>query len=113
MGLWWLRSGSIEPSRLFVCPQPRLLRGNSSAVKFGNAQLPFVHQLCSLSRAALGTGKHPFCMDALLRRFVQRLAGGMIGHTTPDAHGKSVQNGFYTSWLSAGRGACPCGQALN
>ena len=113
LGLWRLRGGGTEPSSLFVCPQRRLLRGNSSAVKLGKAQLPFFHQLCSLSRAALGTGKHPFCMDALLRRFVQRLAGGMIGHTTPDAHGKSVQNGFYTSWLSTGRGACPCGQALD
>ena len=113
LGLWRLRGGGTEPSSLFVCPQRRLLRGNSSAVKLGKAQLPFFHQLCSLSRAALGTGKHPFCMDAQRRRFVQRLAGGMIGHTTPDAHGKSVQNGFYTSWLSTGRGACPCGQALD
>jgi len=113
VGLWRLRCCGTEPSSLFVCPQLRLLRGDSSAVKVGKAQLPFVHQLCSLSRAALGTGKHPFCMDAQRRRFVQRLAGGMIGHTTPNAHGKSVQNGFYTSCLSAGRGACPCGQALD
>jgi hypothetical protein len=71
-----------------------LLRGDSSAVKVGKAQLPFVHQLCSPSRAALGTGKHPFCMDALLRRFVQRLAGGMIGHTTPNAPGKAYKTDF-------------------
>jgi len=93
-GLWRLRGGGKEPSRLFVCPQPSLLRGNSSAVKFGKAQLPFVHQLCSLSRAALGTGKHPLCMDALLRRFVQRFAGGMIGHMIPDAHEKTYKTDF-------------------
>jgi hypothetical protein len=46
------------------------------------------------SRAALGTGKHPFCMDAQLRRFVQRLAGGMIGHTTPNAPGKAYNTDF-------------------
>jgi hypothetical protein len=97
MGLWPLRGGGNKPSRLFVCPQRRLLRGNSSAVKFGKAELPFVHQLCSLSRAPLGTGKHPLCMDALLRRFVQRLAGGMIGHMIPDAHEERRITGFYTS----------------
>lgn len=48
----------------------------------------------SLSRAPLGTGKHPLCMDALLRRFVQRLAGGMIGHMIPDAHGKTYKTDF-------------------
>ena len=115
VGLWRLRGGGTEPSSLFVCPQRRLFRGNSSAVKFGKAQLPFVHQLCSLSRAALGTGKHPFCMDALLRRFAQRLAGGMIGNTTPDAHGKSVQNGFYTSWVGCRERGLPlrAGARLN
>jgi hypothetical protein len=94
MGLWRLRGGGKELSSLFVCPQPRLLRGDSSAVKVGKAQLPFVHQLCSLSRAALGTGKHPLCMDAPLHRFVQRLAGGMIGHMVPDAHGKTYETDF-------------------
>jgi hypothetical protein len=81
----------MEPSGLFVCPQLRLLRGDSSAVQFGKSQLPFVHQLCNLSRAPLGTGKPPLCMDALPRRFVQRLAGGMIGHMIPDAHGKRIK----------------------
>jgi hypothetical protein len=54
-------------------------------------------------------------MDALLRRFVQRLAGGMIGHTTPDAHGKSVQNGFYTSWVGCRERCLPlrAGARLN
>jgi len=113
MGLWRLRCGGNEQSHQFVCPQLRLLRGDSSAVKFGKAQLPFVHQLCSLSRAPLGAGKHPLCVDALLRRFVQRHAGRMIGHTIPEAFGKNVQDGFYTSWLSAGKGACPRGQALD
>jgi hypothetical protein len=94
MGLWRLRDGGNEPSRLFVSPQFRLLRGHSSAVKVGKAQLPFVHQLCSLSRAPLGTGKHPLCMDALLRRFFQRLAGGMIGHMIPDTHGKTYKTDF-------------------
>ena len=101
MGLWRLRGGGNEASCLFVCPQLRLLRGDSSAVKFGKAQLPFVHQLCSLSRAPLGTGKHPLRMDALLRRFVQRLAGGMIGHMIPDAHGKT----YKTDFIQAGEGA--------
>ena len=99
LGLWRLRGGGTEPSSLFVCPQRRLLRGNSSAVKFGKAQLPFVHQFCSLSRAPLGTGKHPLCMGALLRRFVQRLAGGMIGHMIHDAHEERRITGFYTSWI--------------
>jgi len=72
-----------------------LLRGDSSAVKVGKAQLPFVHQLCSLSRAPLGAGKHPLCVDALLRRFVQRLAGGMIGHMNPNAHGKMYKRILY------------------
>ena len=94
VGLWRLRGGGTEPSSLFVCPQLRLLRRDSSAVQFGKSQLPFVHQLCSLSRAPFGTGKHPFCMDALLRRFVQRLAGGMIGHTIPDAHEKTYKTDF-------------------
>ena len=94
VGLGRLRGGGKELSRLFVCPQPRLLRGNSSAVKFGKAQLPFFHQLCSPSRAPPGTGKHPLCMDALLRRFVQRLAGGMIGHMIPDAHEKTYKTDF-------------------
>ena len=84
-GLWRLRGGGKEPSSLFVRPKPRLLRGNSIAVKFGKAQLPFVYQLCSLSRVHLGMGKHPLCMDALLRRFVQRLVSGMIDHMIPDA----------------------------
>jgi hypothetical protein len=44
-------------------------------------------------------------MNALLRRFVQRLADRMIGHTIPEALGKNIQNGFYTSWLSTGKGA--------
>ena len=94
MGLWRLRGGGTEPSSLFVCPQPRLLRGDSSAVQFGKSQLPFVHQLCSLSRAPLGTVKHPLCMDALLRRFVESLAGGMIGHMIPDAHEKTYKTDF-------------------
>jgi len=94
MGLWRLRGGGNEASCLFVCPQPRLLRGDSRAVKFGKAQLPFVHQLCSLSRAPLGTGKHPLRMDALLRRFVQRLAGGMIRHMIPDAQGETYKTDF-------------------
>jgi hypothetical protein len=33
-------------------------------------------------------------MDAQLRRFVQRLAGGMIGHTTPNAPGKAYKTDF-------------------
>jgi hypothetical protein len=94
MGLWRLRGGGKELSSLFVCPQPRLLRGDSSAVKFGKSQLPFVHQLCSLSRAPLGTGKHPLCMGAPLGRFVQRLAGGMIGHMIPNAHVKTYKADF-------------------
>jgi len=94
VGLGRLRGGGKELSRLFVFPQPRLLRGNSSAVKFRKAQLPFVYQLCSPSRAPPGTGKHPLCMDALLRRFVQRLAGGMIGHMIPDAHEKTYKTDF-------------------
>jgi hypothetical protein len=96
-GLWRLSGGGAEPSRLFVCPQLRLLRGDSSPVEVGNAQLSFVYQLCSLSRALLGTGN---CMDALLRRFVQRLAGGMIGHMNPDAHGKTYK------WILYKRGEC-------
>jgi hypothetical protein len=92
--LWRLRGGGTEPSSLFVCPQLRLLRGDSSTVQFGKSQLPFVYQVCSLSRAPLGTGKHPLCMDALLRRFVQRLAGGMIGHMIPDAFGKTYKTDF-------------------
>ena len=94
MGLWRLRCGGNERSRQFVCPQLHLLRGNSSAIKFGKAQLPFVHQLRGLTRAPLGAGKHPLRMNALLRRFVEWLAGGMIGHTIPDAHGKANQTDF-------------------
>jgi hypothetical protein len=92
-GLWQLRDGGIEPSRLF-CPQPRLLRGNSSAVKFGKAQLPFVHRLAACRERRSARAKHPLCMDALRRRFVQRLAGGMIGHMIPDAHGKTYKTDF-------------------
>jgi hypothetical protein len=33
-----------------------LLLGNSIAVKFGNAKLPFVYQFPGLTRAPLGTG---------------------------------------------------------
>ena len=48
-----------------------------------------------LSRALLGAGKHPLSVDALLRRFVQRLAGGMIGHMNPNAHGRTYQRILY------------------
>jgi hypothetical protein len=115
VGLWRLRGGGTEPSSLFVCPQLRLLRGDSSAVQFGKSQLPFVYQLCSLSRAPLGTGKHPLRMDALLRRFVQRLAGGMIGHTIPNAQRKDVQTDFIQAGLSAGERCLPlrAGARLN
>jgi hypothetical protein len=94
-GLWRLRGGGKELSSLFVCPQLRLLRGDSSTVQFGKSQLPLVYQVCSLSRVPLGTGQHPLRMDALLRRFVQRLAGEMIGHTIPNAHGKTYKQILY------------------
>jgi hypothetical protein len=71
-----------------------LLRGDSIAVQFGKSQLPFVYRLCSLSGAPLDAGKHPLCVDALLRQFVQRLADGMIGHMVPDAHEEKYKMSF-------------------
>jgi hypothetical protein len=82
------------PSRRFDCPQLRLLRGDSIAVQFGKSQLPFFYRLCSLSGAPLDAGKHLLCVDALLRQFVQRLAGGMIGHMIPDARHKTYKTDF-------------------
>jgi hypothetical protein len=100
----WRRRGSNEPSSLFVGEQLRLLRGDSSAVKFIKAQLPFVYQLSSLSRSPLGAGKHPLCMDALLRRSVQWLAGGIIRHMIPNPHGKTYKRILYK--LVERRGRC-------
>ena len=57
-------------SSVFVGPQLGLPGGDSGAVEFDQSQLPFVYQLRSLTRAALGTGKHSLHMDALLCRFV-------------------------------------------
>jgi hypothetical protein len=82
------------PSRRFDCPQLRLLRGDSIAVQFGKSQLPFFYRLRSLSGAPLDAGKHLLCVDALLRQFVQRLAGGMIGHMIPDARHKTYKTDF-------------------
>jgi hypothetical protein len=74
-----LRYTGDESSSVFFGPQLRLLCGDSGAVEFDQSGLPFVYQLRSLTRAALGTGKHPLHMEALLCRLVW-LAGGMIGH---------------------------------
>ena len=53
--------------------------GDSGAVEFDQARLPFVYQFRSLTRTPLGTGKHSLRMDALLDR-VGWLAGGLIEH---------------------------------
>jgi hypothetical protein len=82
---------------VFIGPQLRLPGGDSGAVEFEQTGLPFVYQLCGLTRAALGTGKHPLHMDALLGRFVG-LAGGMIGHMIL-THKERRTTGFYTSWI--------------
>jgi hypothetical protein len=105
------RCGGDESSSVFVGPQFRLFGGHSSAVEFDQTGLPFVYQLRGLTRAALGAGKHPLHMDALLGRFVGR-AGGMIGHMIL-THKERRTTGFYQARLSAGRGACPSGQALD
>ena len=65
-----LRYNGDESSSVFVGPQLGLPGGDSGAVEFDQSQLPFVYQLRSLSRAALGTSKHPLHMEALLCRFV-------------------------------------------
>jgi hypothetical protein len=93
-------------------PQLRLPGSDSGAVEFEQTGLPFVYQLRGLTGAALGTGKHPLHMDTLLGRFVW-LAGGMIGHMILTQKRRDVQPDFIQAGLSAGRGACPCGQALN
>jgi hypothetical protein len=82
---------------VFVGPQLRLPGGDSGAVEFDQAGLPFIYQLRGLTGAPLGTGKHPLHMDALLGRFVG-LAGGMIGHMIL-THKESRTTEFYTSWV--------------
>jgi hypothetical protein len=82
---------------VFFGPQLRLLCRDSGTVEFDQAQLPFVYKLGCLTRAALGTGKHSLCMEALLCRFVW-LAGGMIGHMILTQEERRTP-GFYTSWL--------------
>jgi hypothetical protein len=90
-----LPSNGDESSSVFVGPQLRLFGGHSGAVEFDQTGLPFVYQLRGLTRAALGAGKHPLHMDALLGRFV-RPAGGMLGHMIL-THKKRRTTGFYTS----------------
>ncbi len=100
---------------VFKCVRPptlRLLSSDSGAVEFDQAGLPFVYQFRGLTRAALGTGQHPLHMDALLCRFVW-LAGGMIKHMILTHKRRDVQPDFIQAGLSAGRGACPSGQALD
>jgi hypothetical protein len=65
-----LRYSDDESSSVLVGPQLRLPGGDSGAVEFDQSQLPFVYQLRGLTRAALGTSKHPLHMKALLCRFV-------------------------------------------
>jgi len=107
-----LRYNGDESSSVFLGPQLRLPGGDSGAVEFDQSQLPFLYQLRSLTRAALGTGKHSLHMEALLCRFVW-LAGGMIGHMILMHKRRDVQPDFIQAGLSAGRDACPCGQALD
>ena len=65
-----LRYNGDESSSVFLGPQLGLLCSDSGAVELDQSQLPFLYQLRSLTRAALGTGKHSLHMDALLCRFV-------------------------------------------
>ena len=50
-------------------------------------------------------------MDALLRRFVQWLAGEMIGHMIPYVHQERRTTGFYTRWVEyRGKGPALAGR---
>jgi hypothetical protein len=91
---------------VFVGPQLCLPDSNSGAVKFDQTGLPFVYQLRGLTRATLGTGKHPLDMDALLCRLVW-LAGGMIEHMILTHKRRDVQPDFIQAGLWAGRGCLP------
>jgi autotransporter translocation and assembly factor TamB len=99
---------------VLIGPQLRLPGSDSGAVEFDQTGLPFVYQLRCLTRAALGTGKHPLHMDALLYRLVG-LAGGMIGHMILTHKRRDVQPDFIQAGLSAGRGRLPfrAGPRLN